>query len=92
MASKPGREQHSDLKWFQNPIVDSDAFNHIDSHLASIQSEDICYQRKFRKDQLVFPYFLSLFKNPKRNQRKLLSQLKKENIGIILSRTPRQGS
>ena len=36
-------------------------------HLSEIQNFDFFYTKKFKKELLSFPYFISILKNPKRN-------------------------
>lgn len=49
-------------------IIDSEEkYHHYQDYIESIRKNDYFYTRKFKKEMLQFPYFVSLLSNPARN-------------------------
>ena len=55
------------LNLIKNLIDDKSKFNNYSRYLKEIQKNDFFYEQKFKKEQLHFPYIITIFKNIKRN-------------------------
>lgn len=60
-------DERNSLHWLPNPIKSVEDYKNIRGHLDWIQKYDMCYRRKFRKDQFFFPYGVSFFRNLQRH-------------------------
>ena len=59
--------KNNELCLFDNPINSESKFFNYHLYLDKIQNFDFFYAKKFKKELLLFPYFISILKNPKRN-------------------------
>jgi len=59
--------KNNELCLFENIINSESKFSNYHLHLSKIQNLDFFYAKKFKKELLLFPYFISILKNPKRN-------------------------
>ena len=59
--------KNNELCLFENIINSESKFSNYDLYLNKIQNFDFFYSKKFKKELLTFPYFISILKNPKRN-------------------------
>lgn len=55
------------LQWMNNPINEPEKYKEIGKYLKQIKSNDYCYENKFRKDLMRFPYTWSFLRSYKRN-------------------------
>ena len=56
-----------ELKLLSNPIENLESFDNITKIIRNIKNLEFFYKRKFLKYKLTFPYFFSVFNNPKYN-------------------------
>ena len=59
--------KNNELCLLENIINSESKFSNYNLHLSEIQNFDFFYTKKFKKELLSFPYFISILKNPKRN-------------------------
>ena len=59
--------KNNELCLFENIINSESKFSNYNLYLNEIQNFDFFYSKKFKKELLSFPYFISILKNPKRN-------------------------
>jgi len=59
--------KNNELCLFENIINSESKFSNYNLNLNKIQNFDFFYSKKFKKELLTFPYFISILKNPKRN-------------------------
>ena len=55
------------LVWIDNILSDISMLNCIDKYYDKIKKYDLCYQQKFTKDKIQFPYMYHLLRTYKRN-------------------------
>lgn len=66
------------LNWLPNPIQSLNDYSKIRERAEHIQSNDDCYQMKFKKDLLKQPYILSIARRPQRHLRLLSLLIKRK--------------
>jgi hypothetical protein len=59
--------KNNKLCLLENIINSESKFFNYNLYLSEIQNFDFFYSKKFKKELLSFPYFISILKNPKRN-------------------------
>lgn len=65
---KPMFRLESDkLELIKNPIDSEEKFSHYKDYLPLIKKYDYFYERKFKREMIKFPYFISILAQPARN-------------------------
>jgi hypothetical protein len=55
------------LRLLPNSMDRQEKYFELDKYITEIQGNDYFYKNKFKKDMLIFPYVVSVFRNPFRN-------------------------
>ena len=79
------------LVWIDNIISDISILSSIDKYYDEIKKYDLCYEHKFKKDKIEFPYMYHLLRTSKRNipllfhlvMRKLAMKYARKNEKLI---------
>lgn len=61
------RLENNQLELIKNPIDSEEKFFHYQDYLSLIKKYDYFYERKFRREMIKFPYFISILAQPVRN-------------------------